>query len=321
MKSRLVKLFWGVILIGLGMIFFLRETGAVDFENFSNLTWVLIFGISGLFFLTTYFVIGVENWGWLFPALIFIGVSAVIALENTPIGTAITGAPILACIAVPFLVAYATDPEKRKWALIPAWAMIVLTGVVLFESYVSGNLLATIILLSIALPFLVVYVYNRKQKWALIPFAAISVVSIIPLMEEVLPGSSFEIVLMVVFSVPFIVVYLFSRKNWWALIPGGVFASIALALTAEHFYLKGSITGAVIVAGVGLTFGLLWLLRKEHQTDWAKYPAAGLLAASPLILLIEDRTSILGPAVLVMVGLIVIIYSLMKKQAEPPEKK
>jgi len=312
-------MFWGVALIGLGVVFLLRETGTIDFEYFSNFTWMLVFGTAGILFLISYFVTGVEYWWWLFPALIFIGVSATIGLGDTALGNVITGAPILAGVAVPFLVAYATDKENKKWALIPAWVMIVLTGVVLFGSYVHGNLLATVILLSIALPFLLVYVYNRSQKWALIPFAAISIVSIIPLMEEILPGSSFEIVLMVVFSVPFFVVYFLSRKNWWALIPAGVFASIGLALTAEHFHLGGSTTGAVIIGGIGLTFGLLWLLRKEHQTDWAKFPAAGLLAATPLILVIGDRTSLIGPALLVVVGLAVIIYSLLHRKKDSYE--
>ena len=321
MKTRSINIFWGIVLIGMGVLFFLLEGGMVDFENFSNLTWSLIFGVSGLFFLITYFINGMDKWTWLFPALGSIGVSVTIGLQNTSIGNILSGAPILACIAAPFLVAYTIDPEKKKWALIPAWAMIVLAGVVLFERYLGGNLLAMIILFNIALPFLLVYIFDRSRKWALIPFATISVVSIIPLMEEILPSSSFEIVLMVVFAIPFIVVYLYSRKNWWALIPAGVFASIGLALTAEHFGLKESIIGAIIIAGFGLTFGLLWVLRKEHQTDWAKYPAAGLLAVTPLILVIGDRTSIIGPAVLVAVGLAVIIYSLMQRKKIPSEKK
>jgi len=318
-NKRIINFFWGVVLIGLGAVFFLRETGVIDFAYFSDLTWASIFGIAGAFFLITYFIKGVDQWGWLFPAMISIGAAIIIGLQNTPVGQVLTGAPMLASLAVPFIAAYVLKPTERQWALIPAWAMTVLTGVVFFESYLGGNLVGTIVLYSIALPFLIVYLTDRNKNWALIPFAALCVVGIIPMLEELLPRRRFEIFLMPLFAVPFIGAYFFSKKNWWALIPAGVFLSTGIALLAETIRLDGTIVAALILGGFGFTFGVLWLLRNVHNTEWAKYPALALFGVAVLVSLLGRQAYYIGPVLLIAGGAAVIVYSLIKKSRDSIE--
>jgi hypothetical protein len=98
----------------------------------------------------------------------------------------------------------------------------------------------------------------------------------------------------------FIAVASRSQKNWWAIIPGGIFASLGLAVVVEILIPHeeyptppNTITWGVYIwvlfLGLAATFGALWLLRKAQPTDWAKYPAAGLLALAVLALILGSR--------------------------------
>ena len=102
------------------------------------------------------------------------------------------------------------------------------------------------------------------------------------------------VVVMAMFSLPFLVVFFWSKKNWWALIPAGVFLSIAVVvlLATNHIGTngeQGSLPPAVMMAGIGTTFGILWLMRHSQPTFWAKYPALGLYAAALLALFTGER--------------------------------
>ena len=322
MKNRAINIFWSVVMIGAGVVFFLRATGVVDFEQFSDSVWTAVFSVLSVFFFLTYFVRGVENWGWLFPAAILGAVALTIGLDDTALGRILSGAPILASIAIPFIVAFAMDPQNRRWALIPAWVMAALTLVVLFEERVNGNLVGTFILYSIGLPFLAVYLMDRTKKWALIPFAALCVVGLIPLLESFVDDRVMVVVIMGLFAAPFFAVYFWAKKNWWALIPAGVFASVGLGMGMDYILNPGgaavnepAISGAIL-AGMGLTFGALWLRRGEQPTDWAKYPAAGLMALAVLAFAFEQNLDFFWPVILIAAGAGVLVWGLLKKPAE-----
>ncbi|MBM3136908.1 MAG: hypothetical protein FJZ98_01845, partial [Chloroflexi bacterium] len=284
MKSRWINLFWGLVLVGAGVLFYLREIGWVDFEVFSAAVWVGVFGVLAFFFLLTYGVKGVEKWGWLFPALIFASVALTIAAGDTALGDALSGAPILLSVGIPFFVAFALDPQKRRVALIPAWAMVVLTAVIFLEPHVNGNLIGALVLFGIGFPFLVVYLLDRSHRWALIPFGVMTVIGFIPLLETFVSGQIFDLLEVGLLAVPFYVVFFWSRKNWWALIPAGVFTSVVIILLIERMGISfadiptGTLMGAVMNGGLALTFGVLWLMRGQYSTSWAIFPAAALLA-------------------------------------------
>ena len=320
MKSRLINFFWGIVMVGAGVVFFLREFGLVNFELFSNTVWVFVFGILALFFLLTYFIKGIEQWGWLFPALIMGSVALTIGIEGTNIGDLLTGAPILASIAIPFLVAFALEPQKRRWALIPALVMLVLTSVVFLEDRINSNLLGTLVIYSIGLPFLVVYLLDTAKRWALIPFAALMIIGTFPLLETLVSGRIFEILVVGLMALPFFVVYFWSKKNWWALIPAGVFTSIVLTLLADQIPFannsiqSGSLQGGVMLGGLGVTFGLLWLRRSEQSTDWAVYPTVILLGLAVLTTLFGNLNNLIGPIMLITVGITIVLYTVLKKQ-------
>jgi len=322
MNNKWLSIFWGVILIGAGVFFMLNNVGIVDFRYWSNATWSLVFGAAAVLFLITYLLQGILNWGWLFPATVSAGIALVIGLSGTALGRSISGAPILAAIALPFLVAFFTDTSKNKWALIPAWVMTVITAIVFLADKVNGNLVGALVLYSIGLPFLVVYLADKSRQWALIPFGVLTAVGTIPLLQAFVKGPVFDLLTVAIFAVAFIVVFVRSRKSWWALIPAGVFSSVSLGLAIEELA-RVPFPAEIFLAGLGLTFGVLWFMRSKYPTDWAKIPAVVLLVIAMVVLLSEQMTDLVGPIVLITVGAFVLIlnYFVNGKKKDEAEKK
>lgn len=316
MKKRIMNLFWGIVLIALGVVFLLREMKVIYFQDISSTLWMLIFAALSAFFLIAYFLSDKKSWGLLFPVTVLAAIALVIGLDDTRIGRILSGAPILFAIAIPFLVAFFEDRETRQWALIPAWAMTVLTLVVLFERFLNGNLLGALVLYSIALPFLLVYIMNRERGWALIPFLALMVVGTIPLLGIFVFGAYFDIVVVILLAVPFFVVYFWSKKNWWALIPAGVFTSIALSFILSE-WLRIPFPSELFLAGLGLTFGVLWLMREQYSTDWAKIPALALFGVIVLVLFTTNSSDLVGPIVLVATGAALLMGSIYGRSHKP----
>jgi hypothetical protein len=183
----------------------------------------------------------------------------------------------------------------------------------------NGNLVGALVLYSIALPFLYVYLTDKTRQWALIPFAATSVIGTIPLLGLFLSGAWFDVVVVSIMAVPFFVVYFWTKKSWWTLVPAGVFTSIALGLLIEQLFQVG-FPAEIFLGGLGLTFGSLWMMREKYSTDWAKYPSLSLLGVAGIVLVTEETTSLVGPLVLVVVGLVILVFSYIqrsRKSAEP----
>lgn len=294
MSERNVKIFWGaaLVLVGLGYL----ATGA-NFAVISNpyLGLALNGGLSALFF-ASYFVNGTKRWGWLFPACIFAGAALVIALSLLPGEEgAWISAPVFLSVAAPFLVAYLQDRQGRRWALIPVYAMAALTLITLSVDWVPGELIGTLVLLVIALPFLAIYLMRPERKWALIPFGVLVVISIIPALVVATDGGAGGATAMLfLLAIPFVVVYVLDRRNWWALIPAGGLATIGLVVWLALTLLEGrapgdqmveKVTGGALFLGWGLTFLVLWLRRASAPTAWAIYPALvlGLLALATFL--------------------------------------
>ena len=108
MKSRWIAIFWSIVMITAGVVFLLRETGVIDFDQFPPAVWAFSFAILSGFFFLTYFLQGVRDWGWLFPATIFAALALIIGSSGTALGEFISGAPIMLAVAIPFLVVFST---------------------------------------------------------------------------------------------------------------------------------------------------------------------------------------------------------------------
>ncbi len=210
---------------------------------------------------------------------------AFITLTADLVQGSLIGALFLFAIAAPFLVVYLLN-RSRWWALIPAWVMFILGTITLLSDHVDGNLIGALFLYAVALPFLVVYLRDRTRRWALIPAVAIALVGTIPLLSSIAGGDWMGALSCCSSRPPFSLSIFRWQENWWALIPAGVFASIGLVVilgmaVPQTPFIEGILNG-VLLLGLGLTFGALWLLRGSRPTAWARYPAIGLFIAASL---------------------------------------
>jgi hypothetical protein len=318
MKTKIANIFWGLILILGGGLFLAQNLGYV--VSMSPIFWMAVFAGLGVLFLVTYFLNGVQHWGWLFPASIFGATALTIGLSEAGVQSNLVAVPILLSVAIPFLVAYALDTHKRWWALIPAWVMAAITGVVLFADQVQGELVAAFVLYSVALPFFVVFFVNRANRWALIPASILAVVGLIPLISTRLEGTLLGTVVLLLIALPFVAAFLWSRKNWWALIPGGILVSIGLGLLlmgiGPDTMQNANLMNGIMFFGWAATFGVLWLLRHTQPTAWAKYPAVVMAVIGLVMLTLGANTQIVLPLLVVGAGVVILLINLLPKRAQ-----
>jgi hypothetical protein len=124
--------------------------------------------------------------------------------------------------------------------------------------------IACYVQLSIALPFLVLFVGDRRQWWALIlAYPLLAVAGLVGLATSGIAGDGLlTAYILLVVALPFLLVYARDRGRWWALIPGGLLAALGLSFaTCLPWPSVRASLFAGDVAGSGLgTFAALVLL-------------------------------------------------------------
>lgn len=147
---------------------------------------------------------------------------------NAPVWSLILGA----CSLI-FLVTYLSD-RTQWWALIPGLVILGIAVAVFLaeEDLVSGEIVATFILGGIGLPFLLIFVTDRRHWWALIPGMTMSGIALAVLLEGLGLISDTAVAGIIVggVSLGFLSIYLADREQWWTLIPGGIIGTVALFL-------------------------------------------------------------------------------------------
>jgi hypothetical protein len=317
MVNRTINLLLGILLLLAGGLVLAQNLGFIP--EFTDNIWILVFaGLSVLFF-GAYFASGLKNWPWLFPACILGGLALTVALAESGLENAMVAAPLMLGCALPFLGAYLVDRKRNWWALIPGWVLLVISLLLALVDSVPGELVAALILLSIAVPFLVIFGLDRTKKWALIPAFVLAAVGFIPLLASAVPGEFIGAYVMFMISLPFFLLFFSSPDNWWALLPAGATASVGLLILlvgVDWPNMEDTILVGVMFLGLAATFWVLWLRRRSSGTDWARYPAIGLAIFGILMIVLGGGMGYFWPVLLILGGVALLFMGIRSRKAE-----
>jgi len=85
------------------------------------------------------------------------------------------GAFVMFAIAAPFVYVYLNN-RYNWWALIPAYVMAAIGGLILLNPIMGGPMTGAYVMFAIAAPFIYVYLRNTENWWALIPGGMMAVI-------------------------------------------------------------------------------------------------------------------------------------------------
>jgi predicted membrane protein len=268
-RNRMV---WGGLLVLLGILSLLEST-----IGLSSWVWVICLVAAGTVVMLIY-ARDRGNRAAMIPSYVLWAIALLIALTSLRVlrGTFIATF-VLSGVALPFLVVYMKD-RKQWWALIPAY---VLLAVALMVALIGIRLLrneaiATYVLWAIALPFLTVYMRNRKQWWALIPTYVLGSLGLMVGLIGVGLLRNFLIPAYIMYAIaaPFFVVYARDQKQWWALIPAGIMTALGSA------FLIASAANSMFVPAI-LIFAGIWLVASQFIGRKAKQDEAEPVEVEP----------------------------------------
>ena len=304
MAKKRSNLVLGIALILLGGLLLLETMGFLP--AFTALVWAAIFGSASVFFFATYLYRGREEWFWFIPAFVSGGLALVIALPLAGVEGVWSGALFMASVSAPFWLIYLLNREEHRWALIPGYATAVITAIILVSEGWSGELVGTLVMWSIALPFFAVYLRNREHWWPLIPGFIMAGMGFVVLLATQSPDAFIGTIVLLMVAAPFVAVFFLTEGQWWAIIPAGILTTVALIIplgaAAEDGAFAEQLVAAVLFLGSAVPFAWLWWRRDAYDTRWAKYPALGLAVGAILVAALGTVIENGWPIILIIIG-------------------
>lgn len=167
-----------------------------------------------------------------------------------------------------FYALYAAD-RKHKWLLIPSYVLLAIASLLVLLEFdvLQGDAVAIFVFVVIAIPFLYVYLRNRRAWWALIPaYVMLALTGLIGLESlGVFSGDTEVSYIMFAIAFPFFFVYVRNRRHWWALIPAGIMAIIggAFLFTADI----GKYIGPAFIILIGIWILFRAFVRPQEQVS------------------------------------------------------
>jgi hypothetical protein len=309
-------LFWGILLIGAGVLALAQQMGYID--QLSEGVWMWIFALISLLAFLSYALSGWKHWGWLFPAGVFGGLAVTVVLATNNVDSAAVGSPLFFGLLIPFAAAYLTDRSRNWWALIPGGVMLFLALTTLLVDFAGGEWVGSLFLFLIGLSFLVVYLNNRTRTWALLVAYIMGVLGIAPAMASGGETAAYYgSVFLFAVALPFFLLYFRSAMNWWAIIPAGALTVISIiAALAIAGYIRnesqGGYVNAFMMAGLSATFAVVWL---RHSKPWAKIVTTVLAAIAVASVFFVSYYQIFWPLAIILGGVYLLYTALRPKLA------
>jgi len=171
--------------------------------------------------------------------------------------------------------------------------------------------------------FLAWYLLDRERVWrAIAGFPLLTIGALLILAWQKIGLGDWQAAA-VLFGVAlgFGAVLLTHDNHWWAILPAGILTVLS-ALTGVQARLDPAAWLGFFVLGLGVVFGLLYLLRLgQHDTGWAGLPAAAFLLIGLAMLAsafhLPGWLAFWWPAGLVIAGAVLLILALPWAGATP----
>jgi hypothetical protein len=172
---------------------------------------------------------------------------------------------------------------------------------------------------------LVSYFWRREQWWRLMPgWTLLALAAMVLLsLDDSVPRPYMAATLFVGLALAFANLYLVNRADhWWAIIPGGFMLVLAGVIALAVTITRLETLGAILFAGMGVVFGLVYLLAGKRRHWWALIPAGVLLFFGLLTYSVDNSVQNAlwrwWPAALIVIGAVVAFLSTL--QRSPAEK-
>ncbi len=167
-----------------------------------------------------------------------------------------------ALLGVIFLGTFVTD-RRQWWALIPGCILLGLTVVMLNgeNHFVSDAVASALFLFSIGLPFLLIYLFDRRMWWALIPGGVLCVIALLTFLTGSMGISGNTITALMLFGLAavFAVLHFALRGNTW--MGWATWVAIILAAIGVLVILSGPVAAAVVGPAILIGLGVFLLVR------------------------------------------------------------
>ncbi len=267
-----------------------------------------------------------NRWPQYLGALFLIGAGLIFLLQNLgllPNLTALLWGLLLLAGGMVFLVAFLAG-RAHWWTLLAAAGMGGSGLVILLDDvlHLRGDLPAAVLFACLTAAFAAIYrVRPRENWWAIIPGAVMAILAVALLISSAAGGELVGVILFLGLGLAFVALYFAeingTRQNWWALIPAGALLSLAVVvLLSTYFPRAGSLAGSALFLGLGVTFGVLYLLRGPGRPlEWAWIPSVALLGFGVFILAVAGEypyARLFWPLALVIGGVVLLFRSRRK---------
>lgn len=175
------RLFWGALLVGLGLLLLLQNLNLFDFVW--SAVWTILFAAGAVFFLFIFMSNRNENWWAVIPGFALLGIASLIGIETSfpRLGNIVGGSLFLAQLGVSFWIIYLLN-RSRWWAIIPGGVLLTLAVVSGLDEVLPGLETGGVFFLGLAGTFGLVYLRPGtpgRMGWALIPAVVLLVLGIL----------------------------------------------------------------------------------------------------------------------------------------------
>ncbi len=165
----------GLLLIFLGAAALLNEFVRLPLE-LGSLVWAAVFAGGAFVFYAIYLGNRTQWWAQI-PAYVLLNIAVLIVAAALGISGDVVGIYVMLAVAFPFFYVYLMN-RRNWWALIPAYTMTAIAGIILLSNLLPGDWVAVYVMFAVALPFYYVYLRNRQNWWALIPAGVMSLIGL-----------------------------------------------------------------------------------------------------------------------------------------------